>query len=794
MPVLRIQRPDGSLLTGETVHSGHFGGNYLFNRAAFDENIGSGAFDETAASLGISHLRYPGGTISETQFDMRNPDSGFQDTNLVTGAAIANTNQHQLTPLSDFLAAAAGAGSHVTIVLPTARYLEDIQAAGAARSAVEAEVKAFIADLMSRPEARWIEMLEIGNEYYAMGLSPAEYGQVANLFIQWVAEALDAFPGANPDIAVQLSQRGGQPQETRDILAQLSPAARAEVDAVILHNYRPTPWEEADTTAAKFALADEAERILGRDLDIVLSEWNVGNASANDGLLQGAGLLEMFHQHARAGVDLAHVWPLLENNSTRLAADVTDPTRAADLMIGGEIFQQLSVSARGGQVVDIDSHVQLDGDAAPDALIHAYAAGTDGGAVVFLSSLEATAQEITVDLSALGALTTGADALYITRTGVAEGVDPTSAAALPLTRAFAATDPGVELTVTLAPYEILRLEYVGAGLPTEIIRDAAGAQDLRPDLDPNIIVLGDDGARDIVRGFQVGLDRLDISALGIAEFDGLELVTRYRKDGSASWIELRDQLGETEVALRFADADLDASRLKADSFIFAQEASAPPLDPGGPDGLGYDDIAATDAGEIIRLADDGVRDLLRGLELGRDLLDVSIWEAMDINDLEIVNIRRRDGSINWVEIRDKDGQAELALRFTGAPLDAANLGAEDFLFADPALPDPRTTRLIDSAGLDDLRGTREAEVFQLANDGQRDTVRWLEQGVDVLDVRALGARDLSDLTLTDITRKDGTVSWIEIRDANGDAELLLRLSDSTGQSAAMLTADDFVFL
>lgn len=793
MPVLRIQRPDGSMLTGDVVHDGHFGGNYLFNRAAFDENIGAGAFDETAAHLGITHLRYPGGTITETQFDLRDPDSSFQNTNLVTGAAINNSNQHQLTPLSDFLTAAASAGSHVTIVVPTVRYLDDIQAGGAARSAVEAEVKAFIANLMARPEARWVEMLEIGNEYYAMGLTPAEYGQIANVFIQWVAEALEAAPGADPDIALQLSQRGRQPQETRDILAQLSPAARAEVDAAIIHNYRPTPWEEASTTAAKFALVDEAERILGRELDIVLSEWNVGNASANDGLLQGAGLLEMFHQHARAGVDLAHVWPLLENNSTRLAADVEDPDRAADLMIGGEIFRQLSVSARGGQVVDIDSHAQLDGDATPDALIHAYASGTDGGAVVFLSSLEGSAQEITLDLSDLGALTTGPEVLYITRTGVADGVDPTSAGAQPVTHAYA-TAADNSLTVTLAPYEILRLEYVGAGLPTEVLRDAEGAQDLRPSLDPNIIVLGDDGARDLIRGFQVGLDRIDISALGIAEFDGLELVTRYRKDGSASWVELRDQLGETEVALRFADNDLDAARLTADSFIFAEEASAPPIDPGGPDGLGYDDISATDAGEIIRLADDGVRDLLRGFELGRDLLDVSIWEASDISDLEIVNIRRRDGSVNWVEIRDKDGQAELALRFAGAPLDATNLGPENFLFADTNTPDSRITRLVDTSGLDDLRGTREAEVFQLADDGQRDTVRWLEQGVDVLDVRALGARNLSDLTISDIKRKDGSVSWIEIRDANGEAELLLRLSDSTSQSANLLTADDFVFL
>ncbi|MEM1297815.1 MAG: hypothetical protein AAGH68_00955 [Pseudomonadota bacterium] len=793
MPVIEFTPASGSLLVGNTIDAGHFGTNYLFNRESFDENIGSGAFDETATHLGISHLRYPGGTIAETQFDLANPDNTLQATNLLTGGAIPQTAQHRLTPLSDFLTAAAAMDAQVTVVLPTARYLDAIQAGGSALTAVEAEVKAFIVWLMDQPQASNVEMLEIGNEYAALGLTPAEYGQIANLMIQWVAEALDAAPGPDPEIGLQTSPRAARLNETQTIVNQLSNDAKAEVDAVILHNYRPTPWEQANTTAGKFDHATLVENMLGRELTRALTEWNVGNASPNDGLLQGAGMLEMFNQHAREGVDIAHIWPLFENNSTRLAADVTDPDEVADLMIGGEIFRQMSTSLRGAQVVNIDPNIQLDGDAAPDALIHAYASGTVGGAVLFVSSLEATSMEVTLDLSAIAGLTSGAQDLWITRTGVAEGVDPTSASATPVVHSWAA-DAAEAVTLTLGAHEILRLEYSGTGLPVTVLRDADGVQDFRLNTGSEIVVLGDDGDRDLVRDFQVGIDRLDISALGIAEFSDLQIVERLRSDGSVSWIEVQDRLGGAEVALRFADGPLNGDRLEAESFIFAAEAAPGPIDPGGPDGIGFDDIRATDAGEVFRLADDGVRDLLRGFELGQDLLDVSLWGAVDIADLDIVNLVRKSGTVSWVQISDRAGEAELAIRFTGAPLDAENLTAAHFVFADEAGPPPETPRVVDGAGFDDLRGKLGAEVFQMADDGIRDVVRGFELGVDQLDLRALGAEDMSDITLTDIRRKDGSVNWIEVRDASGEAEFLLRFWDTSSQSASQLTADDIIFV
>ncbi len=41
-------------------------------------------------------------------------------------------------------------------------------------------------------------------------------------------------------------------------------------------------------------------------------------------------------------------------------------------------------------------------------------------------------------------------------------------------------------------------------------------------------------------------------------------------------------------------------------------------------------------------------------------------------------------------------------------------------------------------------------------------------------------------------RKEGSVSWIEVSDGDGEAELILRFSGGA-QDAERLTAEDFIF-
>ena len=92
--------------------------------------------------------------------------------------------------------------------------------------------------------------------------------------------------------------------------------------------------------------------------------------------------------------------------------------------------------------------------------------------------------------------------------------------------------------------------------------------DLRATEDADIFVMQNDGARDLIRGFDVGTDKIDVSAFA-ASFNDLEIRNLERNDGSTSWVSVVDRTDQEEVLVRFdGDTVLDASNLTVGDFIF----------------------------------------------------------------------------------------------------------------------------------------------------------------------------------------------------------------------------------
>ena len=59
-------------LSDTTFTQAHFGGNAL----ALRDRVGDeGTYDDVARTLGVEHIRYPGGSLTEYYFDIRNPDN-----------------------------------------------------------------------------------------------------------------------------------------------------------------------------------------------------------------------------------------------------------------------------------------------------------------------------------------------------------------------------------------------------------------------------------------------------------------------------------------------------------------------------------------------------------------------------------------------------------------------------------------------------------------------------------------------------------------------------------------------
>ncbi|MEM7211997.1 MAG: hypothetical protein AAF479_08900 [Pseudomonadota bacterium] len=661
----------GGRHSGGVVSDRHLGGNFLFNRVGFAEQMGAdGGFDEVAADLGISHLRYPGGTIAERQFSLTDPENDFQSIDLATGAVLGNSAQYDLQPMTEFLAAAAEAGAKVTIVLPTAQYAGD-----PARARWEAQW--LVQYVMSGRYADVVEAFELGNEWSTFFTSAAAYGEIANAMAIGVDLGLAA-TGHDALIAVQPSAKAARAHETQEIVDALSPAALAAIDAVVIHDYRPEPWEERSISAQKIGHADLFEAAAGRELEILVSEWNVGNKSANDGLLQGAGLLDLFHTHLANGADRAHVWPLLENNTTRLAGDVDggNPDAGAGLMIGGAVFRLMAQSLEGTQLLNFSASRDLDGDGSADLLLYGYEAADR--LVVFAASLEAAPSTVTLQLDDLADIEDAYQHLWVTEISVADGVDPTHHRSLPVmeqTAGLVASD----ITLSMDAYQITRLEFA-ADCGTARCETAA-LDDLRGTDATEVFVLADDGQRDLIRNFDDTMDRLDVSAFGAQSLDDLTIIERVRKDGSVSWIEIKDAEGTAEAILRFDSGPLTAARLQAEQFIFAgQDATSPVPGMNLIEGTAIRDrLRGTDADDVFVMLDDGHRDLVRDFEDGTDLMDVSHL-ADRFEDLNIRDLVRRDGTVSWVQIETANGDPEIVVRFTDGVYDASRLTAEDFIF------------------------------------------------------------------------------------------------------------------
>ena len=110
----------GSVQSYPAVSAAMFGGNNMFKYNLIE---GPGAsFNDAANALGVTGIRYPGGSMTEQDFDVTRPDA----------PPASWTSDQPFVGVTEFLTYAAQSGREATIVLPTAR----MEALAAAVSAI----------------------------------------------------------------------------------------------------------------------------------------------------------------------------------------------------------------------------------------------------------------------------------------------------------------------------------------------------------------------------------------------------------------------------------------------------------------------------------------------------------------------------------------------------------------------------------------------------------------------------------------------------------------------------------
>jgi len=351
-------------VASDVIEGDFFGGNHLF---LYDYSDGS--FPEKVEYLNITLLRYPGGAMTEWDFDVNFPD------------AVPMGEQRET--LSEFLSYVGQNAITPVIVLPIKKYIAD----GVSIEQAALEIANFVNRVTSGEFGDVkIDTFEIGNEF-SWGddaVSASDYGAYASAFALAIKEAAEY----EVDVAVQTGTHWSKAaiaiEYNNQIMAEFELAGAFEaVDTLVAHIY-PTNIETVEnylSAALPDQVVDDWEAAAGKSLELFISEWNtVTNFSEefreNYGLAHAAAMIEMVSEMAKAGVDMGAVWAIQQNTLTELTAwEGNDKVR-----ISGEIFRMLSQSTVGTSAVEIPQDVIGNGQ----VLLHAFK--NEAKLVVFLSA------------------------------------------------------------------------------------------------------------------------------------------------------------------------------------------------------------------------------------------------------------------------------------------------------------------------------------------------------------------------------------------------------------------------
>ena len=490
-------------IAGDAKINAHlFGGNVLAPR---------GDHSDAIETLGVTGLRYPGGSLTEYMFDIANPNA----TELVdqrTGEI------RSVLPLDEFLAYAQAASQPVTIVIPTRNQLSETVDANGDRTPniTESDLRDFVAGVVATDAE--IAAFEIGNEYWGSGgMNAVEYGRLASQMAAIIDNQLIDAGADDVDIIIQKGNNFGHSRISDDfagipsdeVFAELNETYDAQlgdealfpsgqinwafvnsklvlsgfddaeikaVDGVVTHIYSRGPsLPETKYFDLKNATATWISEHPG--LEIHITEWNLKSTSDLDrnedyGLFQAAEMLEIIEEFVANGVDAAHVWPLNQNTRNALSNGFTFDEATAP----GEMFALMSETLPGKVLVDLNPTDRDTETQSGNVSVHMFA-GEGELALYLINENRQSGTSASVDVSAFVSDFDSADIVVL---GVADGD-------LPGSNKSQAVIDDVDLSVisngrieaSLDPGEIMQVVFTGVD-PTDAfcpVWDQANAAD-----------------------------------------------------------------------------------------------------------------------------------------------------------------------------------------------------------------------------------------------------------------------------------------------------------------------------
>lgn len=423
---------------GGEIEPRMFGGNLVFSQDRLD-----GTFPLRAEQTGLEVIRFPGGHTTEVFFDPANPEADSVTFVNDQGETVTLS----LVKLSAFIEYARAQELGAIIVLPVQRYLNAWRDEGGARPEIltsddVAGLRSYIGTVLDSGVP--VHAIEIGNEPCLCGVNDADYSRIVNEMSLVVHEAIVAFetvadlpPGyvhpvlslvATPYFYTADTDGDGVATFEESLMErflQLSPEALENVGAITIHRYVSGHYNSIDSFQGPWLRATQAVELSGRDLDVIVTEWNISatqrgvfrwssateeeRAGIDTGLKHAGAVAAMFHEMAVHDVAMAAFWAVQQQNDVSFA--LREGT-TSDLRAGGHMFSYLSENVQGMRAIELSRP-------SPDFDLHAFA-DRDSQFLVINSRLDET-QSIELDLTELAGPVNGGWVHVMT---AAEGQDP----------------------------------------------------------------------------------------------------------------------------------------------------------------------------------------------------------------------------------------------------------------------------------------------------------------------------------------------------------------------------------
>ena len=346
------------------ITSAHFGANVILTRDSLRDGE---PYAEVLKEIDFSSFRYPGGGVTEDQ----TWENGGLDK--IFGNALDKADDNYVLTIREALNFSAAEGKPVTIVTPTFQFYNK-DTAEFDHAGFDKYLGNLEQALRDFPDAK-ISDIEIGNEYWGSkhwgSLNGEEYGKIANFEIPKISEMIERIsdqsgewyqPSIGIQAGVQWKAEQGEdgrwtavgPQESRDIISQISLDNRELVGTIFQHSYPDANAIEQKTDWAIKPMEVFNESYgFSDDLKLYLSEFNIGENTAI-GIEQGAAWLEAFSGAVNSGIDEISHWGIAYEWLSNKFYDTKFPYGESD---EGDI---VAIATPMGQVFDIAQSYLID--------------------------------------------------------------------------------------------------------------------------------------------------------------------------------------------------------------------------------------------------------------------------------------------------------------------------------------------------------------------------------------------------------------------------------------------------